>query len=283
MKFSNRLWMPIMRFRSAADFTGPAMRRAVPVLFSMLVACGLAFAQQPAKPKAAAPQSAKPNAAENSKCIAVLSAIGENLVLKKIGITVFGNEETTAPIDSWHIDDLVVSKISGFLAKRWTVRRIDYPKGTFAFLEEQHSLFHNVGDDVVGALRRLTSSAPCDYYVVVLKTGHVLFNTNQTVYGLGILETSALLTPSDHIHALFKITVYDGRTFAPLGAKSAFLGGRTFIDEITQINIHGPFRAVDRSWWPQSDAGQSSKLRDGIRLLISQGLDATMPEILSVQ
>jgi hypothetical protein len=271
-----------MRFGFAADFAGLAMRRALPVLFSIFVASGAAFAQQAAKPKASA-AAAKSSAADNGKCIGVLSAIGENLVLKKIGITVFGNEETTAPIDSWHIDDLVTSKVSGFLAKSWTVRRIAYPKGAFAFLEEQHSLFHNVGDDVVGALRRLTSSTPCDYYVVVLKTGHVLFNSNQTVYGLGILETSSLLTASDHIHALFNITVYDGRTFAPLGSKSAFLEGRTFIDQITQIDIKGSFRAVDRSWWPQSDAAQSTKLRDGIRLLVSQGLDATMPEILRVQ
>jgi hypothetical protein len=267
--------------RFSADFAGLAMRRALPVLFSTFIACGFAVAQQPAKPKvpAAAP-TAKPATA---KCIGVVSAIGESLILKKIGITVFGNDETTAPIDAWHVDDLVVSKISGFLAKSWTVRRIDYPKGTFAFLEGQHPLFYNAEDDLVGTLRRLTSSAPCDYYVVVLKTGHVLFNTNQTVYGLGILQTSALLTPSDYIHALFRINVYDGRTFARIGQKAAFLGGRTFIDQITQIDIKGPFRAVDQSWWPQSNAVQSAKLRDGIRLLVSQGLDATMPEVLRVE
>jgi hypothetical protein len=277
------LWKPIMRFRFAADIAGLAMRYAVLVLFSICIA-GAALAQQPAKPKApAAAPTAKPAAAANGKCIGVVSAIGESLILKKIGITVFGNDEATAPIDAWHIDDLVVTKISGFLAKSWTVRRIDYPKGTFAFLEGQHPLFYNAEDDLVGTLRRLTSSAPCDYYVVVLKTGHVLFNTNQTVYGLGILQTTALLTPSDYIHALFRVNVYDGRTFARIGQKAAFLEGRTFIDQITQIDIKGPFRAVDQSWWPQSNVAQSTKLRDGIRLLVSQGLDATMPEILRVQ
>jgi hypothetical protein len=273
-----------MRFRFAVDLAGLAARYAVPVLLSTFIACGLAVAQQPAKPKAsAAAPAAKPAAADNGKCIGVISAIGENFILKKIGITVFGNDEATAPIDSWHVDDLVVSKISGFLAKSWTVRRIDYPKGTFAFLEAQHPLFYNAESDLVGTLRRLTSSAPCDYYVVVLKTGHVLFNTNQTVYGLGILETSSLLTASDHIHALFRIIVYDGRTFAPIGQKAAFLEGRTLIEQVTQIDIKGPFRTVDQSWWPQSNPAQSAKLRDGIRQLVSQGLDATMPQILRVQ
>jgi hypothetical protein len=271
-----------MRFRFAADFAGLAIRCAVPVLFSMFIACGGALAQQPAKPKAAA-SPAKSGAADTGKCIGVVSAIGESLILKKIGITVFGNDEATARIDSWGIDDLVVNKVSGFLAKSWTVRRIDYPKGAFAFLEAQHSLFYNAEDDLVATLRRLTSSAPCDYYVVVLKRGHVLFNTNQTVYGLGILQASSLLNASDYIHALFTITVYDGRTFARIGQKAAFLAGRTFIDQITQIDIKGPFRAVDQSWWPQANAAQSAKLRDGIRQLVSQGLDATMPEILRVK
>jgi hypothetical protein len=107
-----------MRFRFAVDLAGLAARYAVPVLLSTFIACGLAVAQQPAKPKAsAAAPAAKPAAADNGKCIGVISAIGENFILKKIGITVFGNDEATAPIDSWHVDDLVVSKISGFLAK----------------------------------------------------------------------------------------------------------------------------------------------------------------------
>jgi hypothetical protein len=88
---------------------------------------------------------------------------------------------------------------------------------------------------------------------------------------------------TEDIHALFRVNVYDGRTFARIGQKAAFLEGRTFIDQITQIDIKGPFRAVDQSWWPQSNVAQSTKLRDGIRLLVSQGLDATMPEILRVQ
>jgi hypothetical protein len=209
----------------------------------------------------------------------VISAIGENLIIKKIGITVFGNEQRTAPIDSWHFDDIVANKVSAFLSKGSTVRRITYPKGAFSSLEENHSLFYNGNDDLSGIVRRVTSSTRCDHYVVIVKTGHILANSNQSIYGLGILETNSLLR--DYIHALFAIKVYD--TFAVIGQQAVFIERRNLLSDFTGPAIHGPYRTVDQSWWPQSDAAQSTKLRDGIRSLVERGLDATMPDILRVQ
>ena len=55
--------------------------------------------------------------------------------------------------------------------------------------------------------------------------------------------------------------------------------GRTAEDYIPTFS--GPSREVDKSWWPQSDAAQSTKLRDGIRSLVERSLDVTMPRILS--
>jgi hypothetical protein len=243
--------------RTAADIAGPAMRCAAIVFLSVFLAEGAAIAQQPTRPKppaAVAPQPAKPNAADSSKCIGVISAIGENLILKKIGITVFGNEQRTAPIDSWHIDDIVANKVSAFLSKGWTVRRITYPKGAFSSLEENHSLFYNGNDDLLGIVRRVTSSTRCGHYVVIVKTGHTLANSNQSIYGLGILETSSLLGPSDYIHALFAIKVYDGQTFAIIGQQAVFIERRNLLSDFTGPAIHGPYRIVDQSWWPQRRA-----------------------------
>jgi hypothetical protein len=275
-----------MPSRFAAEIATTAARSALIAFLSILIAGDAAVAQQPAKPKTPAANSAqpaKPAVADNGKCIGVVSAIGENFILKKIGITVFGNEQRSAPIDSWHIDDVVVSKVSAFLSKSWTVRRINYPKGAFSSLEEEHSLFYNGNDDLLGIVRRVTSSTRCDHYVVVVKTGHTLANSNQSIYGLGILEADSLLGPSDYLHALFAIKVYDGQTFAVIGQQAVFIERRNLISDFMGPAIHGPFRVVDQSWWPQSDPAQSTKLRDGIRSLVEKGLDATMPDILRVQ
>jgi len=95
-----------MPSRFAAGIAGNAILRAAFVLLSILAAIGVAVAQQPAKPKAPATNSppVKPSTAENTKCIGVISAIGDTFSLQKIGITVFGNELNTVPIDSWQID-----------------------------------------------------------------------------------------------------------------------------------------------------------------------------------
>jgi hypothetical protein len=267
-----------MTSRVAAEIAGPAMRRAAIALLSILVAGGVVVAQQPAKPKTpAATQPAKPSAADNSKCIGVISAIGDTFNLQKVGFTVFGNELNHVPIDSWQIDNLVIAKISAFLSKSWTVRRINYPKGAFSSLDEQHPLFFNYAEELQGIVRRLASSTKCDHYVVAVKSSSRYGTTNQTVGGLGIVEVRNPLYGVDYIFALYSIRVYDGQTFALLGGRGAIL------EESFGSTIRGPNREVDKFWWPESDAAKSTMLRDGIRSLVEKSLDKTMPLILRVE
>jgi hypothetical protein len=276
-----------MTSRVAAEIAGPAMRRTAIAFLSIFIAGGVATAQQPAKPKtpaAASTQAAQQNAAgDGGKCIGVVSAIGDTFFLRKIGITVFGNGQSSFPVESWHIDDIVVSKISAFLSKGWTVRRINYPKGAFASLDGQHALFYNYNDDLQGIVRRVTSSTRCDHFAVVVKGSSNFGTSNQSIYGLGIVEATSILGASDYIHALFTIRIYDGRTFAMLGQRGASIEKWNLLSDFKGPGIHGPYRAVDNSLWPQLDAAQSTKLRDGIRSLVEQALDATMPEVLRVQ
>jgi hypothetical protein len=274
-----------MPSRFAAEIATTAARSAVIAFLSILIAGDAAEAQQPAKPKAPAvnsAQPAKPAVADNGKCIGVVSAIGDTFFLRKIGITVFGNAEGAVPIDSWHIDDIVVSKISAYLSKSWTVRRINYSKGAFASLDGQHALFYNYSDDLQGIVRRVTASTKCDHYAVVVKGSSSFGTTNQSIYGLGIVEATSILGASDYVHALFTIRVYDGRTFAMLGQRGARIEEWNLVSDFKGPGIGGPYRAVDNSWWPGSDAAQSAKLRDSIRSLVERALDVTMPQVLRV-
>jgi hypothetical protein len=271
------LWNPTMAFHTAADFAGLAMRRVVPLLFSTLIACGTAAAQQPVKPKAPATAPAtKP--ADNGKCIGVLSAIGDSINLQKIGITVFGNELEKVPVDSWQIDNLVVGKISAYLSKSWSVRPISYPKGAFATLEQDHGLFHNRDAELTEIIRRVTSSTKCDHYVVVLKGSSGYGTSNQSLYGLGVLEVGAPIMITDMLFALYVIKVYDGQTFAVLGQQRATL------DENHFSSIHGPFRQLYTNFtFPQPGTAPGPAVRDGLRSLVEKSLDATMPQILRIE
>ncbi len=272
-----------MTSRIAAEIASLAVRCAAIAFLSAAVIASAAVAQQPAKPKVpAATQPPKPSAGDSRKCIGVISTIGDNLALRKIGFTVFNNESNTVPIDSWQIDNLVIGKISAFLSKAWTVRRISYPKGAFTSLDEKHPLLYNYDDDLQGIVRRVSSSAQCDHYVVVVKGGSQYSNTNQSLYGLGVLETGAPLRTGDFIYALYSIGVYDGKTFAVLGRQNGVTEQPNLLSSFVKP-IHGPYLVVDTSWWPESGAAPSPMVRDGIRSLVEKSLDVTMPMILRIE
>ena len=111
---------------------------AVTVVLSCLVSSAWAQAQPapgtPATPPATpavkkqSPNkaAAKPSApANNGPCdLGVIAAAGTPIGLKKIGITVFGNEYSEVPFDAWGIDDLIVARVRAAAGARIAVRRM---------------------------------------------------------------------------------------------------------------------------------------------------------------
>jgi hypothetical protein len=41
-----------------------------------------------------------------------------------------------------------------------------------------------------------------------------------------------------------------------------------------------PSREVDAAWWPESNAQQNVRLRDGLRALVEKGLDGSLSDLL---
>jgi hypothetical protein len=267
-----------------SHFAAVVAVRCAAFVFLLILASGSASLAQPsgkAKPKSAAPQQPATPTPPSTKCIGVISAIGDTFSLRKIGLTVFGNDLNKVPIEAWQIDDLVVSRISTFLSKSWTVRRISYPSGAFASLEGSHPLFYNYDEDLAGIVRRVSSSTPCDHYVVVVKSGSNLNGSNQGVFGLGILETGAPFRMGDLLYALYSIRIYDGQSFAVLRRQNAVTEEPNLLSNLVKP-ISGPYEKVDTSWWPDSGT-PSPMVKDGIRSLVAKSLDVTMPLILRVE
>ena len=126
----------------------------------------------------------------------------------------------------------------------------------------------------------MTSSTKCKHHVVILKTSSRYGTSNQSLYGLGILEagvpfipgiTSTTSTPSTSSE------FYDGQTFAKLGERRASL------DEWHFSDIQGPYRQVDNSSWPRPGAAPGAAVREGLRSLVAKSLDVTMPQVLRIQ
>ena len=129
-----------------------------------------------------------------------------------------------------------------------------------------------------GIVRRVTSSTKCDHYVVVLKGNSRYGTSNQSLYGLGVLEVGAPIMITDMLFALYVIRVCDGQTFAMLGQQRATL------DENHFSSIRGPFRQLYTNFtFPQPGTVPGPAVRDGLRSLVEKSLDVTMPQVLRIQ
>jgi len=184
---------------------------------------------------------------QNGNCVGVVSNLGEKFTVRKIGYTVFGNEENEVPVESWRIDDLVIAKISGSLGKRAAVRRIAYQKEAFASLDTP-KLFRNYEAEVGEAIRTMTAGTRCARYVVVTEGSSFYGATKLSVVGLGIVTGKKPFFTGDLfiLYSLIAMRVYDGETFSLLTRKEASIGQPTF------SMIRGPHREVDESFWPVS-------------------------------
>jgi len=261
---------------------GGAVMRAV-MVFLLLVSGVVAAAAQPvpttpgapkpapAKKQAAPKQAAAP--AGSGKCVGVVSRLGETFNIKKVGIVVFQNDEREAPIDAWKVDDLVAARIGNFLGGRAAVRRITYPRGAFASLDEV-KLFRNYDSELGAILRTVAVGTRCARYIVVTRESTQFVTTNQLVNGLGIVQGSGFIDVF-WIHVVAAMRVFDGETFTPLTRKYVSIGQSPLTSD-----MRSPHRKVDKSFWPESsDVTQNTKLRDGVRDLLAQSIDMTLPDL----
>jgi len=168
-------------------------------------------AKKPApKTKAAVKPAA---AAESGPCqIGVIPAIGDKFLLEHIGLTVFGNEFTDAPIESWGLDDLV--------------RRDGW-----------------VGDSIVGAanpaaapvLEEIRRRAPLDPrgdhpVAQVLRTGRPMVWRDLT--SPDVMQT---VVQNEEHRRLIEEARYQSAAVAPLVARGSTLGALSFLHVSTDL------------------------------------------------
>jgi hypothetical protein len=233
-----------------------------------------AVKKQAQKTKTTAPTDSGP-------CLlGVIPAIGDQFVVQKVGLTIFGNEYTEVPIDAWGLDDLVVARVRAAVAPGTAVRRIAYPKAAFApYDHPAPALFRNSRDDLTAIVRQISANAGCERYVVVTKFTGQIDGTNQTHRGIGVLNRGTSLLSHTSLFAAVEVTVFDGQTFAihkkPFSLGSVLAGA---FAHMTQ----DPLTELDNAAFPElaTDAAVSATLRDRTRALLTANLDKTLPVIL---
>jgi hypothetical protein len=202
--------------------------------------------------------------------IGIISAVGDKFDVRKVGLTVFGNELTAVPIAPWGIDDLVTAKARVLLSRHFHVRPVTYRRAAFVGIA-------NAGSPLSDAVRSSASSDGVDAYVVFMGNVSQLGTTNEYAGGLGIV-TSGLI-PQSVVHALYSVTVIDAHQFNQIGFASASrldqsLGAALGFGE---CSIHGPCHKLEPSMVPASPTpADVAKLKAIIVQMIEQSLPDTL-------
>jgi hypothetical protein len=234
-------------------------------------------AVKPAAKKSApkAKAAVKPAAStDNGPCqLGVIPAVGDQFVVQKIGLTIFGNEYTEVPIDAWGLDDLVVARVRAAVAPGTRVRRIAYPKAAFTpYDHPAPALFRNAEDDLTAIVRQITANAGCERYIVVSKFTGKVDGTNQTNRGVGVLNRGTSLFSYTVLFANVQVTSFDGQTFAI--HKKPFDLGSVFAGSFARMT-QDPLTKLDNTAFPEPaiDAAASAALRDHTQALLTASLD----------
>lgn len=236
------------------------------VLASSLVGHG--WAQTPPPPSRGSqigkPASEKP---KNGPCdIGVIPIAGDLFLVQKFGVD-------RVAADGWGLDELVVSRVRAAAPGR-SVHRIPFTPTELRYgaRRQTSSLF---GDRLTEFAQHVGARISCKRYVVVHRHGG-----SSREFGIGI--SKRLLYEKPILFAMMKIVVYDGRTFdvirqAPASIKDDNSFGRTLMGL-----PGGPILELDPSAFPDkpADAARNPVLRDGVRALLTQSLDNTLPAML---
>jgi len=266
----------------------------------VVLACLLSFlvtaasAQAPSPPAKSAAAKAKPvtkpkaaakptDQASAGPCqIGVIPLTGNEFGVQQVGFTAFGNEYMPVPVDSWGLDDLVVSRVRAAAGGR-SVRRIAYAKDDLARMKESHSIFRDRDAEAREFVQRSAGKAGCERYLLIHKSGSQFSNTNQSVNGYGIVKWGHPLSQRVFLFALTFIRVYDGQTFEMIRRGNATLDdGPTISRVLMGTTIRGPNREIEDKSFPASatEAASNPAYRDGVRALLASSLDRTLPEML---
>jgi hypothetical protein len=221
--------------------------------------------------------TAKPSEpAESGSCqFAVIPALGDQFVVQKVGLTVFGNERTEVPID-WGLNDIVVARVRA-AAPGTAVRRLAYAKGAFQpYYNPTTKLFHNSRDDLTAIVRQIAANAGCERYVVVVTFTGTLPGTNQTLDGIGALKHGTSLYSRGFLFTNLSVIIFDGQTFEIQRNPSVNLGSA--LARAFQPAKQDPLAELDDASFPDpAAAANNAALRDRVRALLSKNLDKILP------
>lgn len=244
------------------------MRR---ILQSLAVAVAVAVAVAGCATTQVAPEKAAA-----IKTIGLVSALGDEVRLQHVGLTVFSNDLHSTKLD-WQLDRHVLDRLAQHIGTRYQVRPVSYDKAPLLKASTKEWI-HTDRPTLAEALRATVPAGVVDAFVVVVPTymGDTAYGTNQHVYGVGAYTRGVFSERSRaNAFAAYRIALIDGKTFTSLADTAALIPstGRWIGEDV-------PFR-------PIPSAGLKNRLDDmrredlaTLRDAVVGLLDASIPYTL---
>lgn len=228
------------------------------------------------KPKAAKPPIAAAIPDSGPCDMGVIAHVSDVFVVKKVGLTVFGNEYAEVPVP-WGLNDLIFARIRA--AGGPGVRRIAYAANAFdAYNKPKMFFLREENEKLPGVIRQIAGAAGCRRYLVIMpETGQVP-GTNQTMTGVGVFNHGTSILSYSSVFVFINMVLVDGQTFETLGNPNVNVKrvlGNMAEDLVKPRNL----QKIDNAAFPvaPADAAGSATLRDLTRAMLTERLDKDLP------
>ncbi|TQF44206.1 hypothetical protein UNPF46_00300 [Bradyrhizobium sp. UNPF46] len=219
----------------------------------------------------------------------VVVTTGDEFTVQTTGLTIFQNKKTVVPIPGWGLSDLIFARTRAAIPAGASVLRIPYNPAKFPPRDESKDtlkdrLVRDPNAELAGYMREAVKGTNCRHYIQILNSISPIGSSSYTVRGFGILNQDVVLGRRIFLHALAFIRIFDGRDFAIVRQSSALinldhsLAVQRFLGKL----VGGPYRELPAESFPTrpEDAADNSAMRDGVRAMLAESLDKTLPLLL---
>ncbi len=222
----------------------------------------------------------------------VVVTIGDEFTVQTTGLTIFQDKKTVVPIPGWGLNDLIFARTRAAIPAGVSVVRIPYNPAKFPPRDESKDtlkdrLFRDRNAELAGYMREVVKGTNCRHYIQILNSISPIGSSSRTVRAFGILNQDVVLGRRIFLHALAFIRIFDGRDFSVVRQSSALinLDHSLAVQRLLGKLIGGPYRELPAESFPArpEDAADNPAFRDGVRAMLTESLDKTLPLMLGYQ
>jgi hypothetical protein len=238
-------------------------------------------------------RTAKPASVVGGPCdFGVVVTTGDEFTVLTTGLTVFQNKKTVVPIPGWGLNDLIFARTRAAIPAGVSVLRIPYNPAKFPRRDESKDtlkdrLFRDLNAELAQYMREVVKGTNCRHYIQILNSISPFGSSNYTVRGFGILNHDVVLGRRIYLYALAFVRIFDGRDFSVVRQSSALINTHhsLTVQRLLGVQIGGPYRELPAESFPTrpEDAADNPALRDGVRAMLTESLDKTLPLLIGVQ